>query len=264
MFDPGKPQHLSGRVWVLAALGALAIHAGSVALALGYMRPDDDSDDLGAPAIEIGVELASPRLDPTDLPVGPDTEASAASPAVVEQKEVDEQTDLPKAVPNETDDPDRVVSPTNTKKPKDDDPKTPTAQANPSEQSIATEATATPSLESAPESPHSVAPALGTGDSNQRERVTWEKELAAHFNKFKRYPSDRVMKAAQVVVSFALDRIGHVVSARVVKGSGDPSFDEAAVDMLRRSDPVPPPPPLVADEGLTFTLPVIFHVKQQN
>jgi len=263
MSDFGKPQYLSRTVWVLAALAALALHAGSVALAFGYLR-SDDNDDLGAPAIEIAVELASPRLEPNDLPVGPDTEASAASPAVVEQKEVVDQNELPKEVPNETDDPDRVVSPTDVKKPKDDDPKVATAQADPSEQSVAMEATATPSVESAPESPQSTAPAQGTGDSKRRDRVTWEKELAAHFNKFKRYPSDRVMKAAQVVVSFALDRIGHVVSAHVVKGSGDASFDEAAVEMLRRSDPVPPPPPVVADEGLTFTLPVIFHVKEQN
>ena len=31
--------------------------------------------------------------------------------------------------------------------------------------------------------------------------------------------------------------------------------------MLQRADPVPAPPPLVADEGLAFSLPVIFHVK---
>ncbi len=31
--------------------------------------------------------------------------------------------------------------------------------------------------------------------------------------------------------------------------------------MLQRSDPVPPPPPLVADEGLSFSLPVIFNDK---
>ena len=72
------------------------------------------------------------------------------------------------------------------------------------------------------------------------------------------------MQAAEVVVSFDLDRVGHVMSTRVVKGSGDAAFDEAALAMLAHSDPVPPPPPVVADEGLTFTLPVIFRVKQQN
>jgi periplasmic protein TonB len=72
------------------------------------------------------------------------------------------------------------------------------------------------------------------------------------------------MQPAEVVVNFALDRMGHVVSWRVVKSSGDAAFDAAALAMLQRSDPVPPPPPLVADEGLTFTMPVIFHVKGQK
>ena len=49
----------------------LAVHLGCVALALEYVQPDDDVD-LGAPAIEIGVALAAPLLDPTDLPPGPD------------------------------------------------------------------------------------------------------------------------------------------------------------------------------------------------
>jgi TonB family protein len=55
-----------------------------------------------------------------------------------------------------------------------------------------------------------------------------------------------------------------VLSSSIVRGSGDPSFDQAALDMLKRSDPVPSPPPLVADEGLSFTLPVIFRVKGRS
>jgi len=61
-----------------------------------------------------------------------------------------------------------------------------------------------------------------------------------------------------------LDRMGHVLSASIVKGSGDAAFDEAALSMIHRSDPVPQPPPLVADEGLNFTLPVIFKVKTKG
>jgi periplasmic protein TonB len=263
MSDLDPPRHLSRPIWIVAALGAVAIHAGGVALALSAMRPDV-AEDLGAPAIEIGVELMAPHLDPTDLPVGPDTEAAAASPAVVEQKTVVEHTDLPKALPTETDDPDRVVAPNDTKKLKEDEPKITAVQADPSTESVATEETATQTIESTPEAPRSVAPAPGTGASAQRERVTWQKELAAHFNKYKRYPADRAMRPAEVVVSFVLDRIGHVLSTRVVKGSGDPSFDDAALAMLQHSNPVPPPPPLVADEGLTFTLPVIFHVKDRT
>ena len=35
----------------------------------------------------------------------------------------------------------------------------------------------------------------------------------------------------------------------------------AALAMLQRSDPVPAPPPLVADEGLSFSVPVVFRAR---
>ncbi|HEX3505925.1 MAG TPA: TonB family protein [Xanthobacteraceae bacterium] len=262
--DREGSRHQSRAIWALAALGALALHAGGAAVALGALQSSDTDDDLGAPAIEIGVELTSPQLDATNLPVGPDTEASAPSPEVIEQKEVVQQTDLPKAIPTETDDPDRVVSPNDTQKPVKEDQKEATAQADPSEASSAAEQTAVPTVENAQQSTGSVAPSPGTGASAVRQRATWEKELAAHFNKFKRYPADRIMKNAEVVVGFVLDRVGHVLSSRIVKGSGDASFDAAALAMLQRSDPVPPPPPVVADENLSFTVPVDFRVKPQN
>jgi protein TonB len=251
-------------VWLLAALGAAAIHAGCVALALGSMHPEDD-EALGAPAIEIGLELTAPHLEPTNLPPGPEADESAAAPAVVEQKAVVDPTDLPKAIPTETEDPDRRVAPDDPqKKPKDDDPKIATVQAAPSNESVAAEATAPPASETVIESPRSVTPAQGTGESAQRVRATWQKELAVHLDKNKRYPADRSHQSAEILVRFALDRTGHVVSTSIVRGSGDASFDAAALAMMRRADPVPPPPPLVADEGLSFTLPVIFRVKGQK
>jgi hypothetical protein len=41
-------------------------------------------------------------------------------------------------------------------------------------------------------------------------------------------------------------------ATNIVKGSGDPAFDKAALAMVRRSDPVPQPPPVVADGGPEF------------
>jgi hypothetical protein len=34
--------------------------------------------------------------------------------------------------------------------------------------------------------------------------------------------------------------------------------------MLRRADPVPPPPPLIADDGLNFTLPIVYRIKGKS
>jgi protein TonB len=261
MPDLDTEQKPSRRLWILAGVGAVALHVAGGALAFAHLRAEEP-DDLGAPAIEIGLEMTSPRLEPTDLPAGPDTEASVASPAIAEQKAELKDTELPKDVPTETEDPDRVVTPNDSKKPEDDS-KIAAVQTQASTESVAAEATATPSSESVPEG-RSVAPAQGTGESVRRMRVTWQKELVAHLDKHKRYPAQRAQKTAEILVSFALDRMGHVLSTSIVKGSGDTAFDEAALAMVRRSDPVPAPPPLVADEGLNFTLPVIFKIKGRS
>ena len=54
------PRQLSPALWTIAGIVAIALHAGGVGLALVSKQPDDQPD-LGAPAIEIGVELTSPR-----------------------------------------------------------------------------------------------------------------------------------------------------------------------------------------------------------
>lgn len=254
----------SRRLWILAAIGALALHLGGGALAIAHLQEAEAEDALGANAIEVGIEFASLRREATDLPPGPDTDASAASPALAEQKAELKQTELPKDIPTEADDPDRVVAPNDSNKPKEDETKIAAVQTSASTESIAAEATATPSSEAIPEGPRSIAPAIGTGETARRMRATWQKELVAHLDKHKRYPAERSQKSAEILVSFALDRLGHVLSASIVKGSGDKAFDEAALAMVKRSDPVPQPPPLVADEGLSFTLPVIFRVKGKS
>lgn len=261
---PDLEQKSSRRLWIFAGAAALALHLGGAALAVAHLRSDETDDSLGAPAIEIGLEMTSPHLEATDLPPGPDTEASVASPAIAEQKAELKQTELPKDKPTETEDPDRVVTPNDSNKPKEEEAKIAAVQTQASTESIAAEATATPSTEAIPEGPRSVAPAQGTGESVRRMRATWQKELVAYLDKHKRYPAERSQKSAEIVVSFALDRMGHVLSAGIVKGSGDAAFDQAALAMVRKSDPVPPPPPLVADEGLSFTLPVIFRFKGRS
>jgi protein TonB len=254
----------SRRLWVFAAVGALALHLGGAALAITHLQNDEPEDSLGAAAIEVGVELASVHREVTDLPPGPDTDASMASPQLSEQKAEVKETDLPKDTPTEAEDPDRVVTPNESKKPKEDDPKVAAVQTSASTESVAAEATATPSSEAIPEGRRSVAPAIGTGETARRVRATWQKELMAHLDKHKRYPAERALKQAEIYVRFTLDRLGHVLATSIEKGSGDAAFDQAALAMVKRSDPVPPPPPLIADEGLSFTLPVIFRVKGKS
>jgi periplasmic protein TonB len=250
----------SRRLWILASLGALALHVGGAALAVTHLRIVDPDDALGAPAIEIGLELTSSRVEPIDLAPGPDVEASAASPELPEQKAEVMEAKLPKDTPGEAEDPDRVVTPNESKKPSEDDPKVAAVQTSASTESAAQEATATPDLEGRLDD-KTKAPKQGIGKSVELAKVTWEKKLMAHFKKHLQFPEGAKAKGArvQVLLSVEFDRLGHVILASIAEGSGQRAFDEAALKMVRRSDPVPMPPPPVADLGLRRTLPVLFN-----
>src|SRR5258708_13149396 len=93
-----KPsRHLSGvaAIWIAAAVGALALHVGGAALAIVHLQADDTDESLGAPGIEVGLELMSSRAEPTYLPAGPDPDASPPPPALPEPNALAPETATP-------------------------------------------------------------------------------------------------------------------------------------------------------------------------
>jgi protein TonB len=250
-------------LWIFAAAGAVALHVGGGALAYGHLQGTSDEEFLGAQGDTIGIELTSATPEDTDLPVGPDTDASVASPALPEQKAEVKETDLPKDKPDEAEDPDRVVTTTENQKPKEDDPKVAAVQTQASEESVAQEATARQSIEGARVDEHPTVVNQGLGKDAQKMIKQWRGQLSAYLNLHKHYPEVKNTKAVTVRVGFAIDRRGHVLSMHVIESSGEPAYDDAALDMIRKSDPVPAPPPVEADEGLTFIVPVVFQ-KQKS
>jgi protein TonB len=252
-------QRPSRKLWIFAGLGALVLHIGGAALAVAHLRANDFDDSLGAQAIEIGLEMMSPHLEPTDLPPGPDTDASVASPAIAEQAAELKETELPKDIPSETNDPDRVVTPNDSSKPKEEDTKIAAVQASASLESEAAEATAKQTLDDlAPKADVAKAPNLGLGKDNQRLKAKWESKLSGYIKLHMRYPKVQKDKTAIVTVSLVLNRLGHVLSVGIFQSSGDPSFDEAAISTVRRSDPLPRPPSELRDEQFSYVLPMSF------
>lgn len=66
------------------------------------------------------------------------------------------------------------------------------------------------------------------------------------------------LPSAQVMVKFVLDRDGRVLSASVVNSSGKAEFDQAALDGLKRAEPLPKPPAALPGQNFTLQLPVRF------
>jgi len=93
--------------------------------------------------------------------------------------------------------------------------------------------------------------------------IRWESALAAHIERFKRYPADARARDEQGVVrvAFTIDRAGHVLSSRIVQSSGSPSLDRETLAMLERAQPLPPPPPNIPSTELSFVVPVRFNIQ---
>lgn len=265
---PPEPFELpspSGKVWTFAIGVALALHVGMAGVILFETAQEPEENELGAPGLTIAIDLASPRSVPTNLPPGPESEASAASQAVAEQRPAMVEPDLPKQTPVESENPDQVVTLNDVKEPAEQEkPDVAVKEVSPTEESVAQEATARPSIETAVEAPQSTTVDPGTAASSQRARLTWQRELAAHLDRYKRYPGERLQRDVEAIVDLVLDRTGRVVSVSISQSSGYPAFDEAAMAWVKRASPVPVPPPLVADEGLVFKLPMRFQIGKRD
>ncbi len=251
----------SRRLWLVAAAVALGLYLGGAALALANLRSEGSDDGLGAAGAEFAVEMASPNVPESDLPPGPDSDASQATPPVPEQKAEVKETELPKDKPQEVEDPDRIVTENSTKKPEDDSPKVAAIETPAMEEQPEAAETARQKLEdSARESEKAKAPVLGIGKDSLKLTAEWGRKISAYFQQHLRYPKDRKEKAV-VTISVVLNRRGNVVSAEVADSSGDEAFDRAALAMVHRSDPVPAPPAALTEETFSFKLPVVFRVK---
>src|SRR6185312_15456862 len=87
MSDVDLEQKPSRRLWLFAGVAALALHLGGAALAVAHLQGTEaDEVSEGTGTIEIGFESLAEQREQTDLPPGPESDASVASPALAEQK----------------------------------------------------------------------------------------------------------------------------------------------------------------------------------
>src|ERR1700676_1871180 len=70
----------------------------------------------------------------------------------------------------------------------------------------------------------------------------WEISLTRHLQKFKRYPSGAQSRGEEgtVLLSFSVDRNGHVLAHQIVRSSGFPELDAEVTALIERAQPLPP------------------------
>jgi len=93
--------------------------------------------------------------------------------------------------------------------------------------------------------------------------TSWETSLVKHLEQYKRYPGDAQSRGEEgvVMLSFSVDRSGHVLARQVVKSSGFPDLDQEVIAMIARAEPLPPFPADMPDAKLDLTVPIRFSLR---
>jgi protein TonB len=91
----------------------------------------------------------------------------------------------------------------------------------------------------------------------------WQAAVLQRVQSFERWPEGvpaSVTRAAPIV-TLAIDRRGKILAAKVIKSSGYDAIDREASSMFTRVATLPPPPPEIPGETITFQLTIEFHQK---
>jgi protein TonB len=225
---PGAPSGapLETARWVICFVVAAALH-GIVAYYLleRFLETAADSGvDAPVVMLDLPEALAPSVAPPQDLPPGP-----------MEEQEV-EKTPPPKEETKQQPEPEAEVA-----LPKPEPPKPEPEPPVEVKQAAAPQAAKTP--------PPSV--------------VRWQSQLAAHVERFKRYPAAARAHgdAGTAWVACTIDREGHLLRSSIVQSSGSAALDQEALTMLARAQPMPRPPDQLTDGGLTLVMPVLFNIR---
>lgn len=255
--------------WGMAGLMAIGLHAALLLPLLARPATSELSmEDLGA---MMSVELA-------DLPTAPDegdvvAQDAAPAPAVTTATEVDEmlsnkaEREMPVAdAAPVTPPPDLRVAQQETQKTQEEDQRKQTTEAQeaqPEEASAPAAPSTAATLSPAAVSETIAAAAEGSTDKASQAVDSWQRSVLAHLGRHKRYPAEARSRGVEgeVRVAFTVDRSGRIVTAAVLRPSGNPSLDREALDMLTRAQPLPPLPVLATPDQGRLVVPVRYKLK---
>jgi len=260
------------RRWGVSALAILALHAGLVALTIGWYRPLTPPG-ITLPAIMVDMSPATSAPQPTQLDLAPGPvmqQADASPPEVARQEAVEDQI-----APTPPQEKPEVVAPPEQKqarpqkpepakvmpehKPSPVKPKVVRPDAKrPSDAPPAPRTTASPKAERqapAASAPNSGASAAAVASYNQM--------VAAHLQRFKQYPPQAKAAGQQGTarINFTLGRNGQVLSASLSGSSGHAALDAETLAMVRRAQPFPAFPPDMKQSSMSFGAPVAFYIR---
>ncbi|EIK97349.1 TonB-like protein [Pseudomonas sp. M47T1] len=229
----------------------LGIHALAIALALNWHAAPPPE----LPPQAMMVELAPvPEVAP---PPPPKVITPPTPPTPVEELPLPKLAEAPKptiAIPKQ----EKPKPKPKPQPPKPEKKPEPPQETPPSEKVVDT----APAKDSAPKAPVA-QPQL---PSNSNALPNWQGDLLRHLAKFKKYPEDARRRGLQGVnrLRFVVDAEGKVLSYELAGGSGSAALDRATLDMIRRAQPLPPPPKELLNNGsLEVVAPFVYSLDKR-
>ncbi|MBN9584352.1 MAG: energy transducer TonB [Afipia sp. 62-7] len=242
----GPPDRTDIRRWMLSAALVVAVHVGAIAAGMTWYTPTDVLGTASEP-IMLDLESAPPTPEPQQLDVAPGPQMQEAEPPPPEPEkpqEVAEEQVPPTPVQEKAE----VVAPP--EKPKEKPIEKPKPKPKPLPR---------PKKPSEAPAPRTTA----TPQAAQAARVNYNGLLSAHLQRYKQYPSGAKAAGEQGVamLSFTVNRSGHVLGARLARSSGSSALDAETMAMIRRAQPLPSFPPEMTQSTASYTVPVRFFLR---
>ena len=225
--------------------------------------PEDEKPDAAAPqaASDALPETRPPSPDPTPSASPSEQPPPEATPSPIP---IATATDPPPPAPSAT----PVAAP-----PPTPEETTPSARASPAPSPVETKPLPDPPAEASQDA--ASAPSVPVVNATERADVaratagreeaeasaairSWERDLIAQIERHKRFPADARGRYGVASVAFAIDRTGRLTEVKLVHSSGATALDEAALDLIRRSQPFPAPPAAMSDRDLNFVAPIRY------
>jgi protein TonB len=277
--------------WAACLMLAIGVHAAGAMMLLANWQPDSDSVASGPVIlVDFAAEAAAPGSTQPDLPPGPrqpQVDAESVSHQPTETATIAPEPHLPPETTAERPDPEPAGVPESVQPQPDrvvaTEPKpTLTAMPPPRPRDAIDHARAEElrkkkeqakrqrqaSLASAPStdlqrSTRAVAPAPGASESDRHALPDWTSRLVARLERYKRYPAAAQARGEHGVaqLAFSVDRRGRVHDARIVHSSGSALLDNATLALVRRAEPLPPPPAGIPGARIPVVVPIRYRIR---
>jgi periplasmic protein TonB len=229
LFEDENPRDLAR--WAIAAVVVVGIHAGAVAYFLATHQPEQIGGDTEAVTVELAPIDSTPDAAERDVAPAPETMVES-KPMPEPQKERQPEEMKVEQPPDET--PALIPMPVVKPPEKVED--------------------------SPPPAPRSAQQVKGGAPAIE---ASWQTSLVRQLQRFKRYPAEAQSRNEQgiVLLSFSIDRTGHVLAHSIARSSGYADLDNEVMAMILRAEPLPAFPPSMPQPRMDLTVPIRFSLR---